>query len=148
MSPEPLGTLDRPAGLAAGVVAAIESIAAASGAWCPSLSPDGTRVAFVCDRSGLPRLEVASLDADDAVTISGPDQEVISVAWAPTGQRLVYLVSPAGSIRAELHTVLADGTGHACWPARVNSRPCSPVRGRRTAATRVRWPTAVGRAPG
>src|SRR6478752_561011 len=113
MSPEPLDTIDRPAGLSAGVAAAIESIAAASGAWCPSLSPDGTRVAYVCDRSGLPRLEVASLDADDAVTISGPDQEVISVAWAPTGQRLVYLVSPAGSIRAELHTVLADGTGHA-----------------------------------
>jgi len=113
MPPEPLGTLDPPAGLAPGVAAAIESIAAASGAWCPSLSPDGTRVAYVCDRSGLPRLEVASVQADDPVTVSGSDQEVISVAWAPTEQRLVYLVSPAGSIRAELHTVLADGSGRA-----------------------------------
>src|SRR6478735_1742877 len=113
MPPEPLGTLDPPAGLAPGVAAAIESIAGASGAWCPSLSPDGTRVAYVCDRSGLPRLEVATLDLDDPVTVSAPDQEVISVAWAPTGQRLAYLVSPAGSIRAELHTVLADGSGRA-----------------------------------
>jgi len=113
MSMEPLGMLDQPAGPAPGVVAAIESIAAAPGAWCPSLSPEGSRVAYVCDRSGLPRLEVASLEGDDAVTVSGPAQEVISVAWGPTGERLIYLVSPAGSIRAELHTVLADGSGRA-----------------------------------
>ena len=86
MSPEPLGTLDRPAGLGAGVVAAIESIAAASGAWCPSLSPDGTRVAYVCDRSGLPRLPEDPLDGNDPGTRCGPYHEKKTVAWTPTMQ--------------------------------------------------------------
>src|SRR4051812_50134201 len=39
---------------------AIEEIAGASGAWCPALSPEGDRVAYVTDRSGVPRLEVAA----------------------------------------------------------------------------------------
>ena len=37
--------------------------------------------------------------------LSGPDQEVVSVAWSPDGAWLAYLVSPGGSICAELHVV-------------------------------------------
>jgi dipeptidyl aminopeptidase/acylaminoacyl peptidase len=44
--------------------------------------------------------------------VSLPDQEVVSVSWSPDGAELAYLVSPAGSIRAELHVVRADGSGH------------------------------------
>lgn len=96
----------------------IESIAGVVGSWCPSLSPDGRQVAYVTDRSGLPRLEVVHLDptGDDADRpprqVSRPDQEVISVAWSPDGRWLTYLVSPNGFIRAELHAVRPDGTDH------------------------------------
>ena len=98
--------------LPAGVRRAVTGIAAAPGAWCPALSPDGTSVAYVTDRSGIPRLEVAPLDggAQPAV-LSGPTQEVVSVAWSPDGAWLAYLVSPGGSICAELHVVRPDGSG-------------------------------------
>ena len=43
--------------------------------------------------------------------VSGAGQEAISVAWSPDGSWLAYLVSPAGSIRAELHVVRPDGSG-------------------------------------
>ena len=43
--------------------------------------------------------------------LSGPDQEVVSVAWSPDGAWLAYLVSPGGSICAELHVVRPDGSG-------------------------------------
>ncbi len=76
------------------------------------MSPDRSAVAFVCDRTELPRLEVAQLDSAVARQVSLPDEEVISVSWSPDGQWLVYLVSPHGSIRAELHAVRPDGTGH------------------------------------
>src|SRR3954447_8195013 len=73
-----------PAGLAptsplpADVRDAVAAIAAAPGAWCPALSPDGTRVAYVTDRSGLPRLEVAALDhASQPAVLSGPHHEVV-----------------------------------------------------------------------
>ena len=91
----------------------IRTIASVPGAWCPSLSPEGDLVAFICDRSGIPRVEITGTAADsslDVVTVSGPDQEAISVAWSPDGQWLTYLVSPGGSIRAELHVVRPDGS--------------------------------------
>jgi dipeptidyl aminopeptidase/acylaminoacyl peptidase len=43
--------------------------------------------------------------------VSAPDQEVVSVAWSPDGAWLAYLVSPGGSICAELHAVRTDGSG-------------------------------------
>lgn len=90
----------------------VTAIASVAGAWCPSLSPDGQRVAYVTDRAGFPQLEVCGVAAGDAsaAVVSGPDQEIISVAWSPDGQWLSYLVSPGGSIRAELHVVRPDGT--------------------------------------
>lgn len=101
-----------PARLEHDVVAEIEAIAGAVGAWCPALSPEGTHVAYVTDRSGIPRLEVAAVDgAGLPAVLSQPDQEVVSVAWSPDGAWLAYLVSPGGSICAELHVVRPDGTG-------------------------------------
>lgn len=105
-------------GLPAQLREKIESIAGVVGSWCPAISPDGRQIAYVTDRSGLPRLEVAHLDpsgdlADRAPRqVSLPDQEVISVAWSPDGRWLAYLVSPDGFIRAQLHAIRPDGTGH------------------------------------
>jgi dipeptidyl aminopeptidase/acylaminoacyl peptidase len=98
--------------LPADVRAAVAGIASAPGAWCPALSPEGDRVAYVTDRSGTPRLEVAAVHGGaPPVVLSGPDQEVVSVAWSPDGGWLAYLVSPGGSICAELHVVRPDGAG-------------------------------------
>jgi dipeptidyl aminopeptidase/acylaminoacyl peptidase len=90
---------------------AIAEIAGASGAWCPTLAPAGNRVAYVSDRSGLPRLEVATLHQQTPpAVLSGPDEEVVSVAWSPDGEWLAYLVSPGGSICAQLWAVRPDGS--------------------------------------
>ncbi len=101
----------RTPGLPTEVRLALAEIAAAPGTWCPALSPDGTRVAYVSDRSGLPRLEVATLEqVTPPAVVSGPGAEVVSVAWSPDGEWLAYLVSPGGSICAELHVVRPDGS--------------------------------------
>ncbi|RBY91970.1 S9 family peptidase [Blastococcus sp. TF02-8] len=111
--PPVLEALAPPEMLPAHVRAAITAIAGAAGAWCPTSSPDGRRVAYVSDRSGLPRLEVADVDgAGVPALLSEPGEEVISVSWSPDGEWLVYLVSPGGSICAELHAARPDGTGH------------------------------------
>ena len=101
----------RETGLSTEVRLAIAEIAGAAGAWCPALAPTGDRVAYVSDRSGLPRLEVATLDQQTPpAVLSGPDEEVVSVAWSPDGEWLAYLVSPGGSICAQLWAVRPDGT--------------------------------------
>src|ERR671933_638470 len=103
----------RSTGLATEVRLAIGVIAGASGAWCPALAPAGDRVAYVSDRSGLPRLEVATPDQQTPpAVLSGPGEEVVSVAWSPDGAWLAYLVSPGGSICAQLHVVRPDGGDH------------------------------------
>ena len=51
---------------------AVAEIAGSAGAWCPALSPEGDRVAYVTDRSGIPRLEVARLDGGTPMVLSGP----------------------------------------------------------------------------
>jgi dipeptidyl aminopeptidase/acylaminoacyl peptidase len=108
-----LEALVPPETLPADVRAAISGIAGAAGAWCPAPSPDGLRIAYVSDRSGLPRLELAALDgATPPAVLSEPGEEVISVSWSPDGAWLTYLVSPGGSICAELRVVRPDGTGH------------------------------------
>src|SRR5215218_10652939 len=113
-SPAPaVAPLASPERLPAAVRAAVAEIAGAPGAWCPALSPEGERVAYVTDRSGIPRLEVADLDGGSLpAVLSGPTEEVVSVAWSPGGAWLAYLVSPGGSICAELHVVRPDGGGH------------------------------------
>ena len=114
----PAGVLAAPAEaspelLPAGVRRAVTGIAAAAGAWCPALSPDGALVAYVTDRSGIPRLEIAELDERlPPAVVSQPGEEVVSVAWSPDGAWLAYLVSPGGSICAELHVVRPDGSDH------------------------------------
>ncbi len=100
----------------ASFVESVVAIATVPGAWCPSLAPSGELVAYITDRSGTPRVEVgftgpAVTDRGQApAVVSGPDQEAISVAWSPDGNWLTYLVSPGGSIRAELHAVRPDGS--------------------------------------
>ncbi len=95
----------------AAFVDAVTSIATVPGAWCPALSPAGDRVACITDRSGIPRVEILDLaGTSPPMVASGPDQEAISVAWSPDGEWLTYLVSPGGSIRAELHAVRPDGS--------------------------------------
>jgi dipeptidyl aminopeptidase/acylaminoacyl peptidase len=111
-APAPLGTAS-PEQLPVDVRRAVTEIAGAAGAWCPALSPEGDRVAYVTDRSGIPRLEVTELDGSaPPAVLSGAGEEVVSVAWSPDGAWLAYLVSPGGSICAELHVVRPDGGGH------------------------------------
>src|SRR3954447_21247870 len=93
------------------VARAVAEIAGAPGAWCPALSPDGDSVAYVTDRSGIPRLEVTAVDGrTPPAELSGPGEEVVSVAWSPDGAWLAYLVSPGGSICAQLWAVRPHGT--------------------------------------
>lgn len=92
----------------------MDRISGVAGSWCPSISPDGTRIAYVTDRDGLPRLEIADTAgfSGPGQVISRPGQEVVSVAWSPDGAWLAYLVSPSGLIRSELHAVRPDGSDH------------------------------------
>ncbi|HEX2203506.1 MAG TPA: hypothetical protein VHG91_09425, partial [Longimicrobium sp.] len=90
----------------------------------PALSPDGDRLAYVHDVSGVGKLWTAAPSGSGAARattgfgFSGSVES--SPAWAPTGSRLAFVATPAGS--ADLYTFDLGGT-----PALVGSSGSADV---------------------
>ncbi len=69
-------------------------------AWSPAVSPDGSAVAYVSDRGGVPSLWVSDrLGRTAARRISSPGDTVLAVSWSPDGEWLAYSSSIGGGVR-------------------------------------------------
>ncbi|MFI9647648.1 TolB family protein [Streptomyces sp. NPDC052040] len=93
---------------------------------CPSLSPDGTRIAFKKRVPGLPadapwRLYVLSLRTGRETALAEPRSVDDQAVWRDD-RTLVYALP--GDYGADLYTVPADGTGR---PRRINTAAVSPA---------------------
>lgn len=86
-------------------------LAAAPGCWAPTLAPDGSRVAFVSDRTGTPELWVQDVRPDASprrLPLSA--DPVLDVHWSPDAQWLACSVATGGGVRSEVWVVRPDGT--------------------------------------
>ncbi len=84
-------------------------LACASGAWSPSLSPDGAAIAYVSDRDGVPRVWVwRRIDGSTTPLDTGPNQ-VQQVRWSVDGEWLAVLLAPGGSPRTQVRVMRPDG---------------------------------------
>ncbi|MFF8590252.1 TolB family protein [Streptomyces sp. NPDC015220] len=93
---------------------------------CPSLSPDGTRVAFKKRVPGLPedapwRLYVLDLRTMRETALAEPRSVDDQAVWKDS-RTLVYALP--GDYGADLYTVPADGSGHA---RRISTAAVSPA---------------------
>ena len=73
----------------------------------PSLSPDGTRVAFFSNRSGEFELWVSDVDGANAVQLTTLSSLPGFARWAPDGQTLAFHSDPEG--RPDVLTIPASG---------------------------------------
>lgn len=74
----------------------------------PSYSPDGSRIAFVSNRSGSDEIWVAGADGTNAVRMTyfgGPLVGLMN--WSPDGQRIVFHARPEG--QADVFAIPAAG---------------------------------------
>lgn len=77
----------------------------------PTISPDGSRIAFTSNRNGNWDIFVMSSRGGQAVQItSGPEHE-LHPSWSPDGSRLVFCRLGEMSRRWELWTVAVDSPG-------------------------------------
>src|SRR5947207_230593 len=60
----------------------------------PTLSPDGARVAFVSDRTGVPQVWVTTIDGGTALQVTTGDDPIGRVIWSPNGEWLAFSLAP------------------------------------------------------
>lgn len=90
------------------------SLVAAWGSWAPTMTPDGSRVAYLSDRSGRPEVWVQDVDLArpaPATRIRLTDDPVLAVHWSADGAWLACAIATDGGVRQQVWVVRPDGSG-------------------------------------
>ncbi len=77
----------------------------------PSFSPDGSKIAFVTNISGLPQVWTMPTAGGFPSLVTSFDDPVGFVTWSPDGQWLAFNVAPGGGFNEQIYVVRPDGTG-------------------------------------
>ncbi|TKS99032.1 prolyl oligopeptidase family serine peptidase [Streptomyces lasalocidi] len=80
------------------------------GCWYPSADPGGDRVAFICDRGGVPQLWAGPVAGDDVRLLDAGPDPVREVSWSPDGRWIAYTTAPGGGEHTRVLCVRPDGT--------------------------------------
>ena len=75
----------------------------------PSFSPDGQRVAFLSDVSGLPQLWSVPAAGGDPQQLTDYAERIIDARYAPAGGNILFSMDQGGDERGQLY-LLADDT--------------------------------------
>ncbi|GAC1660096.1 MAG: S9 family peptidase [Candidatus Elarobacter sp.] len=76
----------------------------------PSLSPDGTRIAYLAPHEGALSVWVRTIGADDdRVVASDPRRPIRAAFWSPDGKRVLYPQDSGGDENFHLFAAAPDG---------------------------------------
>jgi dipeptidyl aminopeptidase/acylaminoacyl peptidase len=89
--------------------AEVERMARIGGCWSPSFSPDGLRLAFVSNRSGVPQVWTVAFDGVRPERVTNLDDQVGRVEWSPDGRLLAFTLAPGGGMNSQIYLVRPDG---------------------------------------
>jgi dipeptidyl aminopeptidase/acylaminoacyl peptidase len=95
----------------ADVARTVEAIAKIRSATSPSFSPDGKRIAFISNSSGIPQVWVMPASGGAPKQLTNLQDPVQSVSWSPTSEWLAYDVAPGGGLNVQVYVMKSDGSG-------------------------------------
>ena len=90
---------------------AVTRMAKVGRAGSPTFSPDGKRLAFVSDLTGMPQIWVVPIEGGWPTLLTADNDPVGFVTWSPASDWLAYSLAPGGGMNTQIHVVKADGTG-------------------------------------
>jgi dipeptidyl aminopeptidase/acylaminoacyl peptidase len=77
----------------------------------PSFAPDGKRIAFLSNLTGVPQVWTVPIDGGWPTLVTALDDPVGGVHWSPDGTWLAISVAPGGGMNQQVYLVRPDGTG-------------------------------------
>ncbi len=87
----------------------VARLAGVGGCWSPSFSPDGLRLAFVSNLSGVPEVWTVPVDGGWPEQLTGFADPVGGVEWSPEGGSLALSVAPGGGMNTQVYLMRPDG---------------------------------------
>jgi len=96
----------------------------AGGAYSPTVSPDGRRVAMISSKNGSPDLFVSDLDGSGLKQLTFTREAESSPSWAPDNQTICYVSRERGP--AGLYKVSASGGSSVRLPTPGAPSPTEP----------------------
>jgi dipeptidyl aminopeptidase/acylaminoacyl peptidase len=93
------------------VVRGVAAMARVGSSASPSFAPDGKRLAFVSNLSGLPQVWTVPIEGGWPELVTALDDPVGSVEWSPDGAWLAFSLAPGGGMNEQAYLVRPDGSG-------------------------------------
>lgn len=72
-------------------------------------SPDGERVAFIGNASGVPNVWMADADGGSLRQVTRSEDQVGNASWSPAGDTLAISIAPGGGLNSQIYLMPADG---------------------------------------
>ncbi|MDH3991957.1 MAG: S9 family peptidase [Gammaproteobacteria bacterium] len=72
-------------------------------------SPDGQRIAFITNASGVPNVWMANTDGSGLKQVTHSEDQVNGVSWNPVNDTLAVDIAPGGGLNRQLYLLPAEG---------------------------------------
>jgi dipeptidyl aminopeptidase/acylaminoacyl peptidase len=76
----------------------------------PSFSPDGNRIAFISNMSGVPQVYVMAAMGGFPEQVTALDDPVEGMMWSPAGDLIAIQVAPGGGLNSQVYVMNPDGS--------------------------------------
>ncbi len=89
--------------------AAVARMAKIGSCTSPSFSPDGKRLAFVSNLSGVPQVWTVATEGGWPEQVTAFEDQVNNVDWSPDGRWLAFSMAPGGGLNTQIYLARPDG---------------------------------------